>query len=170
MPPKPGKRFKARFATTPCMLCDTRIESGDMILWVDGATCGYVHTNCHDGLPGVERVEDRFLHAVKTGEPVTFDIDDARDYVAKVKWQFAKSMPKSPHEYTKRVWAPTDEEFVAFVELIRREGDVRSWPPAKPLYRLTYLTIDGWSYWTMGSPMDETILINRADITLPTTA
>jgi hypothetical protein len=26
----------------------------------------------------------------------------------------------------------------------------------------TYLDIDGWQYWTMGSPLSETILINRA--------
>jgi hypothetical protein len=25
-----------------------------------------------------------------------------------------------------------------------------------------YVDIDGWSYWTMGAPLDETILINRA--------
>ena len=26
----------------------------------------------------------------------------------------------------------------------------------------TYLDIDDWQYWTMGSPLSETILINRA--------
>lgn len=168
MAPQPGKRFKARYSTTPCIRCATRIQAGDMILWVDGATAGYAHTNCDN----IERApEAPTLCAVK-GEKVTFDIEDARRYIAQVKWQFAKSMPKSPHEYTRRVWAPTDEEFVAFVELIRREGEVLPWPkpPAKPLYRLTYLTVDGWRYWTMGSPIEETVLVNRADINLPTTA
>ena len=137
-----------------------------MILWVDGAVAGYVHTDCGN----IERApEPPVLCAVK-GEPVTFDIEDARRYISNVRWQFAKTMPKSPHEYTRRVWAPTDEEFVAFVELIRREGEVRPWPKAKPRMHLTYLTIDGWRYWTMGSPLDETILINRSDIALPTTA
>jgi len=28
----------------------------------------------------------------------------------------------------------------------------------------TYLDIDGWQYWTMGAPLDKTILINRAAI------
>jgi hypothetical protein len=99
-------------------------------------------------------------------------IDEARNYISRVKWQFAKSMPKSPHEYTRRAWAPTDEEFVALVNLIRAEGEVRPWPkpPKKARYAFTYLTIGEWRYWTMGSPIEETILINRARVDDPTTA
>jgi hypothetical protein len=26
----------------------------------------------------------------------------------------------------------------------------------------TYLDFDGWTYWTMGEPVEETTLINRA--------
>jgi hypothetical protein len=28
----------------------------------------------------------------------------------------------------------------------------------------TYLDIDGWHYWTMGCPLHQTILINRAKL------
>jgi hypothetical protein len=28
----------------------------------------------------------------------------------------------------------------------------------------TYLDIDGWQYWTMGAPLSQTILINRAKL------
>jgi hypothetical protein len=35
---------------------------------------------------------------------VTFTIEDARTYIAKVRWQFAKTMPQWPHEYTVREW------------------------------------------------------------------
>ena len=169
MPPKPGRRFKARFATTPCVLCPTPVAVGETILWVEDRGPGYAHLRCYDGTE-VPVTPERVWPTDNGG--LVFDLEDARRYIAQVKWQFAKSMPKSPHEYTRRVWAPTDPEFVAFVELIRREGEVRPWPPApaKPLYHLTYLPIDGWSYWTMGSPMNDTVLINRADNTLPTTA
>ena len=31
-------------------------------------------------------------------------------------------------------------------------------------YNFPYLIIDGWKYWTMGAPIEETIIINRAEI------
>lgn len=69
---------------------------------------------------------------------VAFRADDARGYIAEVRWQFAK--------------------------LIRRDGIVKLWPrdAAKPRYRLTYLELDGWEYWSMGAPFPETTVINRA--------
>lgn len=74
-------------------------------------------------------------------------------------------MPQWPHEYTVRGWRPDLEaDFLAFVRLIFRDGVVKAWPcdAAVPRYRHTYLELDGWEYWTMGEPIDETILINRA--------
>ncbi len=97
-------------------------------------------------------------------------IDDARDYIADVRWQFAKTMPQWPHEYTVRGWRPDlDELFAAFVELIRHRGDVKPWPrdSEQPRYHHTYLVIDGWQYWTMGAPTDETTVINRARLNSP---
>ena len=92
-------------------------------------------------------------------------IDDARTYIAKVRWQFAKTMPQWPHEYTVRSWrGDLGDEFRAFVKLIRRQGVVKPWPAdaAIPVYHHTYLEIDGWDYWTMGEPVEETTVINRA--------
>jgi hypothetical protein len=96
---------------------------------------------------------------------VSFTTEDARTYVAKVRWQFAKTMPRWPHEYTMRDWRPELEQaFFEFVTLIRAEGMVKPWPRASenPRYHHTYLELDGWQYWTMGEPVPETILINRA--------
>jgi len=31
----------------------------------------------------------------------------------------------------------------------------------------TYLNLDGWRYWTMSSPVEKTILINRARLPEP---
>jgi hypothetical protein len=57
--------------------------------------------------------------------------------------------------------------FFEFVVLIRRDGIVKPWPrdAATPRYRLTYLELDGWEYWSMGAPVPETTVINRALLT-----
>ncbi|MGH2990240.1 MAG: hypothetical protein ACRDMA_10325 [Solirubrobacterales bacterium] len=38
---------------------------------------------------------------------------------------------------------------------------------ANPRYHLTYLERDGWEYWTMGAPVPETTVINRAHCASP---
>lgn len=51
--------------------------------------------------------------------------------------------------------------------LIREEGVVKPWCSFKPWpadttpprYPHTYLAIDGWDYWTMGAPVDETTVM-----------
>jgi len=99
------------------------------------------------------------------GVGMTYTIDDARAYIAQVRWQFARTMPQWPHEYTVLLWRQDLEaEFRAFVALIRREGLVKPWPrdAASPRYHHTYLELGEWEYWTMGEPVDETTLINRA--------
>jgi hypothetical protein len=97
-------------------------------------------------------------------------LDGARAYVAAVRWRFAKTMPQWPHEYTVRGWRPDLEAgFVAFVELIRRTGEVKPWPggATNPRYHHRYLELDGWQYWTMGAPVADTTVINRARIGSP---
>lgn len=43
-------------------------------------------------------------------------------------------------------------------------GVVKPWPrdSSHPRYHHTYLELGEWEYWTMGEPVDETTLINRA--------
>jgi hypothetical protein len=94
-----------------------------------------------------------------------FCISDARSYIASVRWQYAKTMPQWPHEYTVRTWRPDLEQaFSAFALLIRAEGSVKPWPrdAVNPRYHHSYLEIDGWEYWTMGEAIAETTVINRA--------
>lgn len=72
------------------------------------------------------------------------------------RWKFARSMPRNPHWYTLAEW--TDRRlFERFVMTVRRRGKVR-WFWRKPY---THLEVGEWSYWTMGAPVGETILINR---------
>jgi hypothetical protein len=80
-----------------------------------------------------------------------------RAFIARARWIFARTMPASPHWYTLRRANPV-QPFEAFVAFIRRHGYDAEY--AGGLYRK--LDTDGWSYWTMGAPLGETILINRA--------
>jgi len=84
--------------------------------------------------------------------------DEIRGFVAGQRWTFAKTMPRIPHWYTLRRNAPSDEAFSAFVQEIRLRGVQR--PFGRRLF--TYLDFEGWTYWTMGEPIADTTLINRA--------
>jgi hypothetical protein len=95
-------------------------------------------------------------------EPVTepMAMDELRAFVQQSTWTFAKTMPKTPHEYTRRKDAPDEALFERVVMHIRHRGYKGRF--GKTTY--TYFDIDGWQYWTMGSPLPATILINRAKL------
>jgi len=82
--------------------------------------------------------------------------NDLIDFVGSVRWTYAKTMPKWPHEYIVR--DRVDEElFERFVKHIRNKGyEGRFY--SKPI---TYYDHEGMTYWTMGAPIEETIIINR---------
>lgn len=89
--------------------------------------------------------------------------DYMRDLIGRSHWIFAKTRPNNPHYYMLRKESD-DQEFIKFVKLIRRFGE-------KTLYRgepYILLDIDDWSYWTMGAPIEDTILINRKKRLEPT--
>jgi len=72
-------------------------------------------------------------------------------------YRFAYTMPENPHWYTLRSTWDNDQDFIDCVLLIRRTGrEVIFWN--KPYVQLAH---NGWDYWTMGAPTEETILINR---------
>ena len=84
---------------------------------------------------------------------------DVESYIEAVRWKFAKTMPENPHEYTVKHWRPDlADDFEAFVLHIRAHGTRRRF------YSQTYVYLEqgGHEYWTMGSPLPETIIINRA--------
>ena len=77
-------------------------------------------------------------------------------FVASHTWIFARTMPQNPHEYTLR--RDTDSAtFDAAVRFIREHGE-REIYWGKP-YKTLYL--GDHKFWTMGAPLEETILINR---------
>lgn len=78
------------------------------------------------------------------------------------RWIFAKTMPRNPHWYTlRREWGD-DALFNEVVAMMRRISYTEYfW--GKP-YQM--VNINGYKYWTMGAPIQETILINRKPLSL----
>jgi hypothetical protein len=86
-----------------------------------------------------------------------------RSFIEANYWKLGKNMKPQPHEYCLKESCTDPEMFERFVMHIRRHGyEQRFW---KKTY--LYYDIDGHQYWTMGSPLHKTILINRAVIKSP---
>lgn len=95
------------------------------------------------------------LEQKTTSESVTFP-DNLKEFVASVKWTFAKTMPKCPHEYIVRDRVDANL-FVQLVQHIRAHGYEGRFYHKRNMY----FDHDGMAYWTMGNPVEETTIINR---------
>lgn len=71
-------------------------------------------------------------------------------------WTYAKTMPEWPHEYLVKDKVDKDL-FIKTVQHIRQHGYIGSFYQ-KPI---TYFDENSMTYWTMGSPINETTIINR---------
>jgi hypothetical protein len=76
------------------------------------------------------------------------------------KYIYAKTMPKFPHFYTLRATWESGEQFEEVVQFIRDKGKAERFFSKI----LIYFYHDGYKYWSMGSPLKDTILINRAKV------
>jgi hypothetical protein len=85
--------------------------------------------------------------------------EEFQAFVAASSWRFASTMPQSPHWYTLRGEGAASG-FDGAVRFIRQHGH-EVWFRGRPY--ICY-DLDGWRYWSMGAPVAETILINRARI------
>lgn len=99
------------------------------------------------------------------GEPQS----SAAAFIRGSRWVFANTMPDQPHEYTirdlpsgERSTCLSHESFEWFVQHIREKGERRMYGGRYYVY--LPVTVDGetWRYWTMGWPVEETTIINRA--------
>lgn len=89
------------------------------------------------------------------------DIKKLREMISRCDWTFAKTMPWCPHEYIVRGKCPlSEEEFLYFIGMQRGYGKVERWGK----YITPYLYIDDYKYWTMGAPVEDTIVMNRAKV------
>ena len=81
--------------------------------------------------------------------------------VDRQSWRFAKTAKRNPHWYVvDKNWRDGRENFEEAVSFIRQHGLIEMfWRRPYTVYR-----VHGFKYWTMGDPMETTILINRARI------
>ncbi|MBL8199771.1 MAG: hypothetical protein JNK40_02255 [Chromatiales bacterium] len=99
--------------------------------------------------------------------PSEEDLAWAREFIAARRWREAVTYRETaPHEYVVRKWesgAQGQADFDRFVTCIRRFGY------AEFYYRVRhiYWAIDDHKYWTMGWPIEETVVINRARLDAP---
>ncbi len=83
--------------------------------------------------------------------------DEFAAFVAAAPWRFAKTMPHIPHEYTlRRQHDPA--VFEAAVRFIREHGHRARWGRHTHLY----FNLNGKKYWTLGWPVEQTVVLNRA--------
>ena len=107
----------------------------------------------------MQRSREQEVYSEEQNAARMLTVDEAREFIKRYDWTFAKTMPWCPHWYVVRRNVDNDK-FVGFVKLIRAEGEIRPWGR----YRHTYLDIDGYQYWTMGAPIANTIIINRSKL------
>jgi hypothetical protein len=85
---------------------------------------------------------------VSDHEPPHELIEQARAFVARKQWIFAKTMPENPHHYVVLFHQQTEEDregYSALRELITRHGWKRRWHGR--MWK-TY-TLDDHDYWTI---------------------
>ena len=82
--------------------------------------------------------------------------NELNEFVNQEKWTYAKTMPKWPHEYIVRERVD-DALFAKLVKHIRANGYEGKFYSKS----ITYYDEDDMVYWTMGAPIEETIIINR---------
>ena len=82
-------------------------------------------------------------------------------FVERANWNWAKTYAKfAPHYYCVRQQFDDDATFDAVVQYIR-DNSLTAYFHTK---KFQYHFCNGWKYWTMGNPVAETTIINRARI------
>ena len=79
------------------------------------------------------------------------DFDDILAAIGRLSFQFAKTMPETPHEYVVK----TDDNLAAYTQLfdaIKSRGRPEKWEGRR--YRYLYPG-DGWKYWIMTTVLSQ---------------
>lgn len=88
-------------------------------------------------------------------------VDAFKFFVRNQKWRWAKTYADSaPHYYIvkDKLEEPWQSQFSSMVTAIREYGfDAMFYSSTN-----RYLIVDDWYYWTMGAPVNETDIINKA--------
>lgn len=86
------------------------------------------------------------------------NLEEAPKFLNRIKWQYAKTYPQAPHEYSVLNWnGDNRQKFIDFAKLIVEKGQDEYYYNKK----FKVLIIGGYKYWTMDYPLENTDLINR---------
>ena len=95
-----------------------------------------------------------------TTEPMTHSA--FTQFILRNTWIFAKTYAAfCPHEYVVKERLPAEERvlFEQIVSFIRERGFTAAYGRLGPN---RYYTVDEYYYWTMGEPIEEANILNRA--------
>ena len=87
---------------------------------------------------------------------------DFQQFISRNKWIFAKTYADfCPHEYVVKERLSTEEQriFGQIVAFIRKNGFLAIYGKMDPK---PYYIVGDYYYWTMGDPVEETVILNRA--------
>lgn len=98
------------------------------------------------------------IYAIAKYAPAEMTEEEITHFIESNTWKFASSMPSVPHFYCLKEKCVDPLMFERFVMHIRKHGYVGKF------WRKEYMYYNDstYKYWTMGAPIHETILINRA--------
>ncbi len=87
-----------------------------------------------------------------------------QQFIRRNTWIFAKTYASfCPHEYLVKERLAKDDQliFEQIVSFIRERGFIAIYGRKGPN---RYYTVDDYYYWTMGDPVEETSILNRAKL------
>ena len=89
-------------------------------------------------------------------------LEEINSFIEGHEWRFARTVAHMPHSYVVKAKCRSTSEFERFVMHIRRHGYKQRF--GKSTYTYMDWPVDGvvHQFWTMGAPLDITIIINRA--------
>jgi hypothetical protein len=99
--------------------------------------------------------DSRWTHGAEPLRPWPLTDEDLREWVAARFWQFARTSPRNPHEYSHRSWGDA-EMFLRVVAHVREHGRLEEY--GGDTY--TIYDLDDF-FWTMGDPAAVTVILNR---------
>jgi hypothetical protein len=135
---------------------EENVEQEILELLDDGQALHYsqLHERTRPMQPKDPREDRRWTDDEVLGWPISHE--DFERWARGRHWQFARTRPRNPHEYTDRAWGH-EETFLRVVIHLPEHGRQEFY--GGDLY--TSYVANGFKHWTMGADLMSTILINR---------
>jgi hypothetical protein len=130
------------------------IRDDDVFVFDDGSRCRVRCLSFVAGKLSHRQERERPVVEVEPQIPALFT-GDALQAIARLQFKAAVTMPQIPHEYTCRLRAANDNDYVALYDAIMASPIIAAWQGTrgnvtnqKPL---RYLHAGGYWYWSMSS-------------------